>query len=482
MTSLVRRMGLALGALWARTVALPGDIFNLGFQGGSGMGRMLRSTVGQMLARFGDSPFLRSPVNRICTDVALVKWFLYEEVPGGPTGPSGQAKVQVTDHPLLKLWNRPNPIMTGFQFRKLTQQHIELGGEGFWFLERPPGTLEPKALWPIPPHWVQEMPSAESPGYTLAIPIGKRGRKKFTAWVPESEILWLPELDPAEPYHRGLAAAAAVDDQVQQTEWMAKFNNQFFRGGAHPGMILSTEGNLKPGAKERFEKEWEEKHTGVWNAFKLALLEGGGKMSLHQVGASHKDLDYVEGNKLVRDIQRQNWSVPGELLGITENSNRATAQAADYIHQKGNVLPRIIYLEEAAALWLVPLWGNPRLRLCAENPVRETEELKLKKASEGLSRGAITVDEWRQANGWDPLPNGQGQRIYVPLNMAALDSRTGEPITLPVPGPAAASQAPPVAELPEPTSAPQRLSLASVMADPDKLARLRRIRQMRRAA
>jgi SPP1 gp7 family putative phage head morphogenesis protein len=53
-----------------------------------------------------------------------------------------------------------------------------------------------------------------------------------------------------------------------------------------------------------------------------------------------------------------------------------------------------------------------------DNVVPEDDEFKLKKASEGMKGGGLLVDEWRQANGWEPLPDDMGQVIYVPLNMA----------------------------------------------------------------
>ena len=44
----------------------------------------------------------------------------------------------------------------------------------------------------------------------------------------------------------------------------------------------------------------------------------------------------------------------------------------------------------------------------------EDTEFRLQMSNAGLSGSAIMVDEWREQNGFDPLPNGAGQVLFVP--------------------------------------------------------------------
>lgn len=418
-------MGLLarLGSFFRQKTPNFANLYDLGFGKAGGLS-FRRSNPTEMLRKYGESSILRSPVDRICNDVAMVKWHLYrEDIGAAVTGPSGPPRTEVHQHDLLTLWNQPCPMMTGFQFRKLIQTWLECGsGEAPLLIERRPGTLKPDALWPLQASQVTKLPTVDQPWFEFSL-------NGVPTWAPAGEVIWLNSLDPLFPYGRGLPISASVDDQIQQSEWANKFNNQFFRQGGHPGMVISTEGPLSESKEKALEAKWQADYGGFWNSFKAAFLSGG-KVQVHQLGANHKDLDFISGKKQLRDETRQAFNVPGELVGVSENSNRATAQAADYIHQRGNTAPRITYLEEAWNLWLVPLYGDPTLRLRAENSVRETEEFRLDKADRGLQGGALTVDEWRREQGYDPLPGGHGNVRYVPLNTVAVSAETGQPVQI----------------------------------------------------
>lgn len=402
------------------------SIYDIGFSAFGGLGqRFSRKSVAQWFQKFGQSAYLHGPVHRVAQDVSLVHWHLYRRT-SGAIGPAGPPREEVYEHPLLDLWANPvprsesHPGFTGSQWRYLLQLYLELAGEAFVVVTEQAGI--PMSLLPIPPHWVTGIPTSDHPFYTVVVPGGG------TEPVPAGNVIWLKRLDPANPYGRGLGVAGTVDDEVSQLEWMNKFNDNLFRNGAHPGAIIGIEG-LDGNNEKRIREQWAEKQEGFANAWRTAFV--GGKVTMHQTGRSHTDLDFNAGVRLKRDTVAQAWCVPPEILGIVENSNRATAQAADYIHQSKNTLPRLVYLDEVFNRFLVPRYRERALVLCYENPVKETEEHRLEKADRGLAGGAITVNEWRQAMGYDPLPNTQGNVLYRPLNVEAVDSRTGQVLNQP---------------------------------------------------
>lgn len=376
-------------------------VYDLGFPSsavgeGGGPRRWLRV--------YGRNAKLQSVVRRIAHDVALVKWHVYREI-AGPVGPNGPQKERLVDHPLERLWKRPCPHLVGFQFRYLVQLYLELDGECAIIIERPPGTLIPKALWVIPKTWITRRPRPSDP--TWGVSLGS------AEWpLPAGEVIWLHDPDPENPYSQGLGVARSVDDQVQQSEWMAKFNNQFFRNGAHPHQVFALEGvDLATG--QQLKADYEQKYSGFWSAFKTAWLMApkGGTVKVHSTAANHKDMDFVEGEKSGRDGILQAFNMPRFEVGISEDVNRASAQASDYTKSKNVTLPRITYLEEAWDSWLVPLYNEPGLRLIPEQVVRQTEEFRLQKSSEGLLNRALSVNEWRKENGYDPRPEAWANEL-----------------------------------------------------------------------
>lgn len=400
--------------------SLPASVFEAGFNR-QGQGGIRRSTQGEWLRMFGRSSYLRGPAHRVALDCSMVRWHLYREE-DGPASPQGKPRSEVFEHRLLELLARPCPGLNGQQWRYLLQLYEELAGEWFLLIERDNGF--PVALWPVPPPWVSETPCRRNGlKYVMLLPVD--GELKQDDVEPR-DVIWSRAPNPEAPYSRGLGIAQAVDDECSQAEWMNRFNSQFFRQGGHPGLIIGVEDQrMNPKLEDRVREQLQQ-GGGLWNAFRALVL--GGRVQVHQKGPAHRDLDYVEGLKLLRDTIAQVWGIPPELLGIVENSNRATADAADYIHAKGNILPRLGNFGATLNTYLVPLFGEVGLVLEPENPVRETNEFRLQKANEGLARGAITVDEWRQAQGWDPLKVG-GKRLYVPLNIQIIDAETGEVVS-----------------------------------------------------
>lgn len=403
---MLARVGQVLGGLRSRLLARAADPFEVGWRNGGGsFGTFVRRNVELWLRNYGEHSRLQSVVRRVARDVAAVKWQVYQEQ-DGEMGPEGRSRRRaLRKHPLKTLWDKPHPWFSGTKFRYLLQVHLELAGEAFILVKRTPGTLVPKELWPIPPHWVTRIPGPGRPYWEINL----NGKVEQ---VPIGEIIWLQDPDPLNPYGRGLSVASAIDDEVAQNEWANKWNNQFFRNAARPDFVIGVPG-VEPKDYDRLRAQWEEKHQGFWNAFRPAFLSADAKV--HLLTRGQKDMDFVSMLRYLRDAIFQNWQVPPEIMGVVENSNRATAEAAMFLYALNVLVPRLQFIAEEMAYWLVPLYGEEDLALDYESPVQETKEFRLNQTSEGLKNGALKRNEWRVANGWDPDPD-HGDVYLVPRN------------------------------------------------------------------
>jgi SPP1 gp7 family putative phage head morphogenesis protein len=209
---------------------------------------------------------------------------------------------------------------------------------------------------------------------------------------------------------------------------MAKYQKRYFFNDAIPPMV-----GMMPGADEptinRTEEMWQQKYGGVHNKHKVAWLNWDAKIQL--LKETTKDMDFIESRKYLRDASNQHFNIPPELFGILENSNRSTIDAAYYLYTKNVLRKELKFIDDTLNRQLVPEFVSGTY-LEHDNVVPEDEEFKLKKASEGLKNGGISVDEWRRANGWEEFPDKKGEVIYVPLNMIPV-SLIGEPLLINVP-------------------------------------------------
>ena len=102
---------------------------------------------------------------------------------------------------------------------------------------------------------------------------------------------------------------------------------------------------------------WNQKHKGVENSHKAAALTGN--IDVKTFGSSDtRELGFVESRVALRDAVLEHFGVPREIMGITENSNRSTADSAQYIYAKNVLTPRIRMREEAINKQLLPLFGD----------------------------------------------------------------------------------------------------------------------------
>lgn len=409
--SLVTSIGRALGSLTryvTKAEYSSSDFTNIGWSS-PGAGGSSSTDVAGWLLKYRKNPRLRAAISRIARDVAKPKWHLGRVTLDPKTGKVLE-KQEIYRHDFLTLWARPHPRLTGTKWRALIQSYLDTAGECFIMPRYKAGSRIPKELWVIPPHWVVDIPTATNPAFTVVIPGEVQSFK-----VPVGEILWLTDPDLYDPYGRGRGVAQTLDDEVSQDEWAAKWNNGFFRNGARPDVVITV-----PGADEKIRAklraDWESRHQGFWNSFKTAFLSSDCKVQ--SLGKSHQELDFWEGRRALRDIIFQTIGpLAPEVMGVVENSNRATADAALYLHGLNVVEPRLEFLWEEFSTWLLPRWNDPNLILWYDCPVRESEEFRLNKALEAFSRGVITRDECRRELNWDELLDERGQEILAPSNM-----------------------------------------------------------------
>ena len=345
-----------------------------------------------------------NPIHQIASDVATSAYGLYKQ--------TDTKKIKLRDNAVEQLLKKPSPnlTITEYVLFYITQVYLMLpSGEAFWVKERN-ALNKVTELWPVPPGWVSEIPSKAKEYFTIH-PMGNMQASPI--YVPPFDMVYFKKPDITNPYLRGVGRAEGIGDEIETDEYMAKYQKRYFFNDAIPSLVIQM-----PGADEatinRTEESWNTKFGGYNNKHKTAFINW--EMKAQILKETAKDMDFIESRKYLRDLSNQHFSIPPELFGILENSNRSTIDAAYYLYTKNVLRKELRFIDDTLNVQLVPELDKG-VYLEHDNVVPEDEEFKLKKASEGLKNGGILVDEWRQANGWEELPDGKGQILYVPLNM-----------------------------------------------------------------
>lgn len=386
----------------------PRDKYQLG--DGSFVSRWARPpsrNTQEWLATFSTSPRL-AVVDRIASDTASVNGHLYRVNPEG-------TETELMRHPFLDFMEQPNPLyeMTSAAMWRLHEIYLMLVGESFFIIERDERGV-PTEMWNVPPHWVSMTPYLGNPYYTIVSTGG------VTMSVPVEDMFVMKQLNPLDPFMRGLGSAESIADEVEIDEYAAKFQKRFFYNDATPPLIF-----LMPDATENqrndFMARWNKQHRGVENSHKAAAFTGN--VDVKEIGSGSnygKNLGFLESREAMRDAVLEHFGVPREIMGITENSNRATADAAQYIYAKNVLMPRIRNREEAINKQLLPLFGaNLVWRYDAVIPY--DKEFDKGKALDGYNAGLLTKNEARELM---DLPDVESGNIYkVSINDLFLSNK-----------------------------------------------------------
>lgn len=294
---------------------------------------------------------------------------------------------EVTRHSFLEFWENPNPLheFTRASLWQLEETYILLKGEGYFVIERD-AAGRPAELWPVPTHWVLMTPYLGHPYYSVKTTSGT------ILEVSVDDMFVMKELNPLDPFLRGLGQAEAIADEVEIDEYAAQFQKRFFYNDATPNLIVSMPGSSDE-QRKRFRAEWLERFKGVFKSHGIATTDG--EITIQKVAESMKDMDMVNGRTFIRDACLEHFGVPREIMGITESSNRATSEAAQYIYAQNVLMPRLRRREDAINQQLLPLFGD-RLIWRYDDIVPRNQEFDKMKAIDGWNAGLITKDEARE--------------------------------------------------------------------------------------
>lgn len=329
-------------------------------------------------------------IERIAGDLAYAKGKLYRVDEKGD-------EHELTDHPFLDFWRKPNPLheMSNAALWRLLEIYLKLKGEGYFIIEKDESGL-PAELWPVPTHWVQQTPYLDHPFYTVRLTSG------VIMPVSVDDMFVMKDLNPVDPFRRGLGQAEALADEIETDEYAAKFQKRFFFNDATPNLVISMPKSTEE-QRRRFRAEWMERFKGVFKSHGVATVNG--EAIINKVGDNMKDMDMVNGRTFLRNAVLEHFGVPREIMGITESSNRATSEAAQYIYAQNVLMPSLLRREEAINEQIIPLFG-PDLVWHYDDIVPRNQEFDKAKALDGWNAGLLTKDEARELLDLPPAATG----------------------------------------------------------------------------
>jgi HK97 family phage portal protein len=334
-------------------------------------------------------------VNAIAREASNIQFRLYQV--------QGDDHIEQDDHPLLTLLDGVNEHMTGPELKYTTLAHLELTGNCYWLLDgvnddRTP----PRAIYPLNPGRVRVKLNRDSFPYKLSHYEFTIDGKVYR--FEPYQILHLKYPDPSDPFV-GVGFVQSIPTWIDTDNYAWEHNRKYFLNGAAFGMYIATQTNVE-GQIDRIKQGFRDAYSGVDNAHKIPALPKG--VDIKNTGMSQRDMDFKNLADATRDRILAAAGVSKTILGTAESdTNRATAETADYVFSKRTIKPKMLLVISYLNEFLVPRYGDD-LYLTFIDPTPEDKEFRTQEMQAAVgSMPVMTQNEARKTYmGLGPVDGG----------------------------------------------------------------------------
>ncbi len=343
------------------------------------------------------------------------------------------------DHRLVKLFRKPNPIDTSWDFNYKLAMWKRLAGVAYIYAV-PANDGGVAELWPLPPNWLR--PKAGTTSLTRAYelrPVMGQGMDQMAGWmissggagedIPAEQIIALGYPHPTNflDYYSSLEAGAEWIDCGESIE---KARVAQFQNGAYPGMVLELDSEIEdPDADdmERLKAKIKAAYSGVANRGETVILDKG--MVLKPITTPPLEMDYVNSANQTRDNELALTQTPKSIVGLDDTVNFATMLASRANWFQNVLLPELTHtaltVTERICSKFQEMEGGRKIVGYYEDPTpidpaQLNADLQL-----DTTAGIRTLNEARAARGLEPYPHG-GDDPILPMGSSPVPWATGE--------------------------------------------------------
>lgn len=334
----------------------------------------------------------------------------------------------IENHPLIDVFNNPNPDMTGWATMWCTAISLVATGSAYWLVEDAPPVAEgeaerpPLQLYYLPVHWVRE----------VHVEVG--GTRRQIGWkvvpdgvaeedaspLPMGSVIQFMFSDPANPTKplspmQTQAKAINTDGEIQTAQFA------LMKNGIRPGIVLhagrlpAPPGQSGPGPLPSLTPEQKQELLGSIRAAYQGAVHTGDPIIIDAMieaitpyTNSAADLDFLNGSELTKQRIYAGIGTSEIVAGMTQNSNRASAYVAQDAFNVNVVNPIITLISQVVTMKLGPRFekDGESLYIWMDKAEASDADLKLSQITLAMTARAITKNEIREFLDLKPLEKG----------------------------------------------------------------------------
>lgn len=319
-------------------------------------------------------------------------------------------------HPILKLLRNPNEDMSQYNLFQTLESYILIQGEAFLYMELGEKTGTPKRLFFLDPRYMTVISNSNASNLADKFQIlGYRYKddKGYSVMLDKNEIIHFKKPHPRNLL-RGVGPTQAGYTYIKTEEYSSSWTANYIYNNATPAGVLSFKGQISKEQFKELKKRYNSEYGGIKNAGKT-LIVNNAETKFEKIGTSLSEVNLKELRNMTRDDIMFMYRIPKSILGISDDVNRANAEASEYIYYSHTIQPEINFIIDTFEKQLMPMWKyKGEFRLESNNVIPENEELKYKMLQ---SADWLTDNEKREMSGKEIINDPSADMLYKPAGL-----------------------------------------------------------------
>lgn len=318
---------------------------------------------------------------------------------------------EITDHPFLDLISRNNIYDQSFpDILFLISSSMDLNGNSYVLAYRNDNNpfKMPEGLIVFPANSITPVLNSAR---TMIEYYRYSGGGQIVNYLPEQIIHF--KIPNPDNIFIGKSITSALKIPLEIDYYQSQYQKSFYENFAAIGQILSSENKLTADQIDGLKSQFEGKYSGSGKAGKTLVLEGGIKAS--PSSATPREADYKDSRLANRDEVMSIFRVPKVMLGITDDVNRANAEATTRSFMFLTIIPFAKFIQSKLESFVKRSYDE-RLILKLDYPI-ESDRLLTLKFYEIMSKyGLLTGNEIREMENYEASSDPEMGKHIIPNN------------------------------------------------------------------
>lgn len=335
-------------------------------------------------------PAVAASVELITSSIAQLPIYLYKQ--------NADGEIQkIDDKRVFLLNNEPNPLITGYNFKKHMVKDFLFHGASYTKVDKVRNDVI--SLYSLPIEWVT-ITRYRSLGYQYSAELKLNYGDAVESFYPEDLIMVLKDsfdgvIGQGILLNHSETLRLALDEQ--------DYTGSILKNGALPIGVLKAAGRLTQPVIDKLRASWEGLYQGAKKAGKTVILEEGMDYSPISMKPNELDLTNVRKNT-VSEIARI-FNVPESMINASLTKYATNEQNNIYFLQYC-ISPIITAIESALDKSLLLEDEKEQgyyFRFDVSELIRTTEKDKIDTIVEGMTKGLYSINEARSKLDLPPL-------------------------------------------------------------------------------